>query len=315
MSKKPKYEILKDNFIYYSGSKLYRIRALKDFDYVKKGDLGGFVEREDNLSQYESCWIYDNAKVFDNARVYDKAMIGDNTCIFGNALIYGYARIKDDCRIFGYAKIFGNVNLFNETSVQDSVQIYQSAKISGHSFISGNAKIYGNANIQDSKIEDDAKIYGYAVIKNVTVLGDAKVSQHMLLKYSTCSTDLTLKSNILDNIRCQTGLPVFSDEKGDYVLGFKHVVNYNLCQKIVFYSKYDPDFKYTLNEWSKAENPDISNESCSSGLHFSNLWYWEGKGCNTVIQVKCYVKDIITIQSGKIRCKKLLPLAVVKNGI
>ena len=36
---------------------LHRIRALKDIPLygVKKGDLGGFVERENNLSQEGDC--------------------------------------------------------------------------------------------------------------------------------------------------------------------------------------------------------------------------------------------------------------------
>ena len=36
---------------------LYRIEALKDFANVKKGDKGGFVEKEENLSQSGDCWV------------------------------------------------------------------------------------------------------------------------------------------------------------------------------------------------------------------------------------------------------------------
>ena len=42
---------------------LYRIEALRDFSDVKKGDKGGFVEKEENLSQSDNCWIYYSAKV------------------------------------------------------------------------------------------------------------------------------------------------------------------------------------------------------------------------------------------------------------
>ena len=48
---KRKYEILKNEIIEHSGIKLYRIRALKDFGYIKKGDKGGYIEKETNLSQ------------------------------------------------------------------------------------------------------------------------------------------------------------------------------------------------------------------------------------------------------------------------
>ena len=55
----------------FEGEKLYRIRALKDFNDIKKGDLGGWVSNENNLSQKGNCWIYNNAKCMDSARIYD----------------------------------------------------------------------------------------------------------------------------------------------------------------------------------------------------------------------------------------------------
>ncbi len=54
---------------------LTQIRAIKDFANVKKGDLGGFIESESNLSQEGDCWVYENAQVFGNAQVYGYAVI------------------------------------------------------------------------------------------------------------------------------------------------------------------------------------------------------------------------------------------------
>ena len=47
---------------------LHRIRALKEFELidgtiVHAGDLGGYVERESNLSQGGRSWILDNGIV------------------------------------------------------------------------------------------------------------------------------------------------------------------------------------------------------------------------------------------------------------
>ena len=47
----------------YGGYTLYRIKALKDFTLINgkeihKGDLGGWVESEDNLSQKGLCWLH-----------------------------------------------------------------------------------------------------------------------------------------------------------------------------------------------------------------------------------------------------------------
>ena len=75
---------LTDETINLCGKKLCRIKALKDFGDVKKGDKGGFIEDEHNLSHDGNSWVYDNAKVFDNASVY------------GNAMVYGNAKIENN---------------------------------------------------------------------------------------------------------------------------------------------------------------------------------------------------------------------------
>ena len=33
---------------------------------LKKGDFGGYVQQESNLSQFGNSWIYENAWVFGN---------------------------------------------------------------------------------------------------------------------------------------------------------------------------------------------------------------------------------------------------------
>ncbi|MFL1886315.1 Uncharacterised protein [Klebsiella pneumoniae] len=49
------------------GTKLFRIRALISFGVVDKGDLGGWVEKEDNLSQEGNAWVSGDAWVSGNA--------------------------------------------------------------------------------------------------------------------------------------------------------------------------------------------------------------------------------------------------------
>ena len=55
------------------GKKLFRIKALVAFGNVEKGELGGFIEKEDNLSHDDNAWVYDDARVYGDARVYDDA--------------------------------------------------------------------------------------------------------------------------------------------------------------------------------------------------------------------------------------------------
>ena len=70
-----KYKILKDQYIEVIGKKLYRIQALKDFNGVKSGDIGGYIESESNLSQSDNAWVSDNAQVCGNAWVCGNAQV------------------------------------------------------------------------------------------------------------------------------------------------------------------------------------------------------------------------------------------------
>ena len=51
---------------------LHRIEALKDFGNVKAGDKGGWIEKEDNISQDGDCWVYDDACVCGDADIKSK---------------------------------------------------------------------------------------------------------------------------------------------------------------------------------------------------------------------------------------------------
>ena len=51
------------------GRTLYRIKALESFGGVCAGDLGGWVEKEKNLSHGGDAWVSGNAWVSGDARV------------------------------------------------------------------------------------------------------------------------------------------------------------------------------------------------------------------------------------------------------
>lgn len=57
-----KYE-LTDDTITVEGRTLHRIKALKSFSNVEEGELGGYVEKEDNLDQRGDAWVYGDARV------------------------------------------------------------------------------------------------------------------------------------------------------------------------------------------------------------------------------------------------------------
>ena len=85
--------------------KLYRIRATEDLPLheVKQGELGGWIEKYENLAVY--AWVADEAKVFGNARVSGNAKINGNTKVFGEAIISGNSEIYGNAKVSGTAKI------------------------------------------------------------------------------------------------------------------------------------------------------------------------------------------------------------------
>ena len=77
------------------GKKLFRIKALVAFGSVEKGELGGFIEREDNLSHDGNAWVSGNAQVFGDARVSGNARVSDDARVSGNAdyaVVEGFGR-------------------------------------------------------------------------------------------------------------------------------------------------------------------------------------------------------------------------------
>ena len=111
-----KYEFTEETKVI-CGRKLHKIRALRDFNDVKAGDLGGFIEKEENLSHEGNCWVYNNAKVYDNAKIYGDAIICGNAEIYGNAKIYGNAVIRGNAEIHGNAVIYGNAEIYGNAVI------------------------------------------------------------------------------------------------------------------------------------------------------------------------------------------------------
>ena len=84
---------------------LHRIRAKKDFGDVKAGDLGGWIEKEDNLCIDGDAWVYGNARVYGNAWVYGNARVYGNAWVYGNAEVCGNARVYGNADILWITKI------------------------------------------------------------------------------------------------------------------------------------------------------------------------------------------------------------------
>lgn len=152
-----KYKLTNESVIV-NGKTLYRIKSLKDFGNVKKGDKGGFVEKEENLSQSGDCWVYDNAKVYNNAKVFDYADIYGNTEIFGNAIVSGKARVYGNAKVYHYAMVYDDAEVCDNAIISGNAEVYHDAAVYGNARVFGNAEICGKAEI--------ANDLDYIVFKN-----------------------------------------------------------------------------------------------------------------------------------------------------
>ena len=102
------FELTNETIVNDCGVTLHRIKAVKDIITprftVKAGELGGFVEKVDNLADdawvFDNAWVCGNAWVYGNAEVYGNARVYDNACVYGNALVSDNARIYDDAEVF-----------------------------------------------------------------------------------------------------------------------------------------------------------------------------------------------------------------------
>ena len=174
-----KYELTTNTKMWF-GRKLYQIKALKDFGNVKAGDLGGYIEKEENLSQDGNAWVYDSALVYDNACVFSNARIFGNAKVYGyaqifsNALIYDNTRVYNDAWIYGNARVFGDVGVFGNACVYDNACVFGDAEVFDNARVFGDAQIYGN-----TCVFDNAQVFGDAhVYDNAWIYRDAQISNN-----------------------------------------------------------------------------------------------------------------------------------------
>lgn len=138
---------LTDETIEFYGLTLHRIEALRDLKYVKKGDKGGFVQDERNLSHFGDCWIFDDSKAFGKSSVQENAWLSNNSQICGNAVAAGNSWIDKYSTVCQKAIICNNARILN------------------NSYVGGQAYICGNVYVTDfSRVIGDSIVKGYAEI-------------------------------------------------------------------------------------------------------------------------------------------------------
>ncbi|WP_052043716.1 hypothetical protein [Oligella urethralis] len=202
-----KYELTGDTLTF-QGRQLHRICALVDLPEigVKAGDLGGWIEKVENLSQEGNAWVADEAKAYDSTQVtgnallknhavaFDQTLLTDDVVVSDYAVISGEAEIQGEAKVSGGGLVTGVSLLANkaqvseyaqvvDSSVLDDGKVLHSAQVLNGSEIRDKAIAFGNAQIRNgSVLSDEALVYGQAILSGVEmyhqsqVHGNAKVA-------------------------------------------------------------------------------------------------------------------------------------------
>ena len=153
-----KYEITA--FAHPENPKLHRILALRDIRQdVKAGDLGGYVESEDNLSYEEGddAWVYDDATVSgtafvcEDSQVRNKAEVRDHAYVARRSLVCGHATVSDRAELYGallrdYASACGNAVLMQSPETHLSPTLMGDCTVYGT--VEGYVRIGGQTTVR-----------------------------------------------------------------------------------------------------------------------------------------------------------------------
>ena len=145
---------LTSEFVTFLGKTLFRIKALVSFGDVAEGELGGFIERENNLDQSGDAWVSGDAQVFGNARVCGNAQV----C--GDAQVSGDAWVSGDAQVYGDAQVCGNARVYGDAQVFGNARVCGDAQVSGDAQVFGNARVCGDAWVQNCRDYSATSCFG-----------------------------------------------------------------------------------------------------------------------------------------------------------
>ena len=149
----------------FQGHLLRRIRYTEKFSSVSLGELGGWIEHEDNLSHEGNCFVKQEAMVFGNAKIIENAWIFANSIVKDNAIIKNNA-VLDEEAIVG----------------ADTV-------VAGHSWIGGDSTVCFYQNVEDDNMEN---ISGKTEISSCNIEATGSIVDCNLI-LTNLSGHLTLK--------------------------------------------------------------------------------------------------------------------------
>ena len=206
--------------------KLYRVKALRSFTLndgataVAEGELGGLVEKPENLSQEGSCWVGAHSAAVGNSRVEGGAAVIDGGIVYGDAVVAGETDVVRGY-VGGKARLLGTGLISNGSRVDGDVLVEPGGHLGldecscafgefkvfkggfasgrGHSEFGGYAKVRGSAFLEpNSSLFAWAEVAEGAILEggNIHVGGHARVVKSTELQPGSYVVDGDISSNM-----------------------------------------------------------------------------------------------------------------------
>lgn len=134
---------------------LHRIIAARSFGDVRRGQLGGWIEDEENLRHDGTAWVAGEAKVTDFARVEDDARVSGHAWIAENAIVRDHALVGNEAWVQERAHVCGYARVGHTAMVAGDALVTGHALVTGDALVTGNARVNGSAMVMDDAFVGD----------------------------------------------------------------------------------------------------------------------------------------------------------------
>lgn len=182
-----KYELVLDKPYNYRSHVLYPVRAVRDFNGVHAGDIGGYVESEDNLSQDGNCWIYGKSKVYGTSVVTGDATV-HNSDIY-NSVIADAAHVHDSS--------------VRDSMVLKSALVHERSVVRNHCIITDEARVASGSTVADyASMKDYSLVRRGSSVSNSRLNGDTGVTSSIVVLTELTDSDIRDSTIIGSKIGC-----------------------------------------------------------------------------------------------------------------
>ena len=237
-----------------------RIRLLVDIEYeemsnrskIKAGTVGGWIEREGNLSHEGRCFVADDACVYGHAFVKDDALVAGDAQVYGFASVTLQAFVHDHATVCGFGVVTDHAGVCGHAIVNEYATVKDSASIIDHATAGGACTVRNNASMGGhSKASGQAIIGGFARITDIAnVTGRANICGQVSMSGHACARD-----------KCHVSGRSFLHQNC-VVKDFANVINSTICNSAVVgdYAVVGPNARIAGNAYIGADAGITSND-------------------------------------------------------